>query len=95
MIRRLLVLTTLSVLLTGCFMAPLALIGPATSGFTTASIVQSSLTTTASFLVKKSTGKSISEHAYDMISADILVSTYLPNKKTIIILTAPNYTSIK
>ena len=95
MIRRLLVLTTLSVLLTGCFMAPLALIGPATSGFTTASIVQSSLTTTASFLVKKSTGKSISEHAYDMISDDILVSTYLPDKKTTIILTAPNYTSIK
>ena len=28
-------LTTLGLLLSGCFMAPMALIGPATSGFTT------------------------------------------------------------
>ena len=48
-------------------MVPMALIGPATSGFTTASIIQSGLTTTASYMVKKSTGKTIGEHAFDAI----------------------------
>ena len=79
MIKRLLVLTTLSVLLSGCFMAPMALIGPATSGFTTASIIQSGMTTTANYMVKKSTGKTIGQHAFDAISEDIFQQTYLPN----------------
>ena len=64
MIKRLLFLTTLSVLLSGCFMAPMALVGPAVSGFSPASIVQSSLTTGANYMVKKSTGKTITEHAF-------------------------------
>ena len=64
-------------MLTGCFIAPMALIGPATSGFTTASIVQSGLTSGAGYLVKKSTGKSLAEHAYEAISKDILQQTYL------------------
>ena len=81
MIKRLLVLTTLTLLLTGCFMAPLALIGPATSGFTTASIIQSGVTTTANYMVKKSTGKTITEHAFDAISNDVLKQTYLPDEK--------------
>ena len=33
MIRRLLEIATLGVLLSGCYMVPMALIGPATSGF--------------------------------------------------------------
>ena len=33
MIKRLLLIVTLGVCLSGCFMAPLALIGPATSGY--------------------------------------------------------------
>jgi len=74
-------LVTLGALLSGCFVAPLALIGPATSGFTTASIAQSALSSTASYMVKKSTGKSIGEHAYDAISKDILKQTYLPKTK--------------
>ena len=78
MIRRLLILTTLSVMLTGCFMAPMALIGPATSGFSTASIIQSGVTSTASYVVKKSTGKTISEHAFDALSSEVLKQTYLP-----------------
>ena len=41
MIRRLLALTALGMLLSGCYMLPMAFIGPATSGFTTASILQS------------------------------------------------------
>ena len=81
MIRRLLVLTTLSVMLSGCFIAPMALLGPATSGFSSASIIQSGVTTTASYLVKKSTGKTISEHAFDAISNEVLQQTYLPKNK--------------
>ena len=63
-------------------MAPMALIGPATSGFSTASIIQSSFTTTASYMVKKSTGKSIGEHALDALSKDILQQTYFPKNYT-------------
>tara|TARA_B100001123_G_C14515625_1_gene712161 strand:+ start:185 stop:454 length:270 start_codon:yes stop_codon:yes gene_type:complete len=80
MIKRLLFLTALGGLLSGCFMAPMALVGPAASGFTSASIIQSGVTTTANYMVKKSTGKSISEHALDAISKDILKQTYLPAK---------------
>ena len=60
-------------------MAPMALIGPAASGFSTASIVQSGLTTGAGYLVKKSTGKTITEHAFESINKDILQQTYLPS----------------
>ena len=79
MIKRLMLLTTLGLLLSGCFMAPMALIGPATSGFTTASLVQSGISTGASYLVKKSTGKSIGEHAYSALNQGILQQTYVPN----------------
>ena len=57
MFRRLLLIVAVGVTLSGCFMAPLALIGPAASGFTTASLVQSGVTTGAGYLVKKNTGK--------------------------------------
>ena len=43
MFRRLLILAVLGVTLSGCYMVPMALVGPAASGFTTASIVQSGL----------------------------------------------------
>ena len=78
MLKRLLFLTGLGLMLSGCYMLPMALIGPATSGFTTASLVQSGLSTTASYMVKKSTGKTISQHAFDAVSKDILLQTYLP-----------------
>ena len=68
-------------MLSGCFMAPMALIGPATSGFTTASIIQSGVTTGANYMVKRSTGKTIAEHAFDTVSKEILQQTYFPNKK--------------
>ena len=76
-------------MLSGCFMVPMALVGPAASGFTTASIVQSGLTSGAGYLVKKSTGKSITEHAFDAISKDILQQTYLPKKNPSEIVIAP------
>jgi len=78
MIKRLLVLTITGLMLSGCFMAPMALIGPATSGFTTASIIQSGATTGINFVIKKSTGKTITEHAFDAISSEVLAQTYLP-----------------
>ena len=82
MLKRLLLIATAGVFLSGCFMAPMALIGPATSGFTTASLVQSGITTSAGYMVKKSTGKSIGEHALDAINKDILQQTYFPKDKT-------------
>ena len=86
MIKRLFLIVTLGVIVSGCFMAPLALIGPATSGFTTASILQSGITTGAGYLVKQSTGKSIGEHALDAIYKDTLQQTYFPvNKRSLIV----------
>ena len=82
MLKRLLLIATVGILLSGCFMAPMALIGPATSGFTTASIIQSGVTTSASYLVKKSTGKSIGEHAFEAINKEVLQQTYFPKDKT-------------
>ena len=81
MIKRLLALTTLAVLLSGCFTVPMALIGPVTSGFSTASLVQSGISTGASFMVKKTTGKSISEHVFDSMNETTIKQTYLPQSK--------------
>ena len=78
MIRRLLLIATLGVMMSGCFMVPMALIGPVTSGFSTASLIQSGVTTGASYMVKKSTGKTIGEHAIDAINKDIMQQTFLP-----------------
>ena len=83
MIKRLLLLTTLGIMLSGCFMVPMAFVGPAVSGFSTASIAQSAITTGASFIVKKSTGKSITEHAFDAISPDIVKQSYFPKNDAI------------
>ena len=51
----------------GCYMVPLAFIGPATSGFTASSVMQAAISTTANHMVKKATGKSFSEHALDSL----------------------------
>ena len=95
MIKRLFLLTTLGVLLSGCFMVPMAFVGPAVSGFSTASIAQSAVTTGASYMVKKSTGKSIAEHALDTISGDIIEQqAYFP-KNTATTLIVPKLRPIK
>ena len=78
MIKRLLLIVAVGVTLSGCFVAPLALIGPAASGFTTASIIQSGVTTGANYLVKQSTGKTVTEHALDAVTKEIIQQTYLP-----------------
>ena len=79
MFKKLLVIVALGVVTSGCFMAPVAFIGPATSGFSTASIIQSGLSSGANYMVKKSTGKTITEHAISAMNSDVLVNTYLPN----------------
>ena len=80
MIKKVFALIALGVMLSGCFMAPLAFIGPASSGFTTSSIIQSGFTSSANYIVKKSTGKTIAEHAFESVSKDYLKQTYLPNR---------------
>ena len=80
MIKRLLLIVTLSVTLSGCFMGPLALVGPAISGFSTASLVQSGVTTVANNIVMQSTGKTIGQHIMDSIGEDILQQAYFPIK---------------
>ena len=78
MIKRLCALIVLGVMLSGCFVAPIALIGPAISGFSTASLIQSGFTSTANYMVKKSTGKTITEHAFASIQKEVLQQTYFP-----------------
>ena len=82
MIKRLLLIVVLGVSVSGCFMVPMAFIGPAASGFSTASLIQSGVTTGANYVVKKSTGKTITEHAIDVLNNDILQQTYLPTNET-------------
>ena len=81
MINRLFLIATLSVLVSGCYMAPLAFIGPATSGFSTASIIQAGVGSTANYMVKKSTGKTITQHAFDVVSKDVY--TWNDNKQVL------------
>ena len=69
-------------LTSGCYMAPLALIGPATSGFSTASLIQTTVTTSGNYLVKKSTGKSITEHALDALNETNMKHGYFPSEIT-------------
>ena len=85
MIKRLFLIVALGVTLSGCFMAPLALIGPAASGFSTASIIQSGVTTGANYMVKKSTGKTIAEHAIAALDRDAMQQTYFPKNHTSLI----------
>ena len=89
MIKRIIIIVTLGVTLSGCFVAPLALIGPATSGFSTASIIQAGVSSGANYMVKQSTGKTISEHAFDAISKEVLKQTYFPTNETYSLRVAP------
>ena len=86
MIKRLLLVCAMGVTLSGCFMAPLALIGPMSSGFTTASIIQSGVTSGAGNIIKQTSGKSVSEHVMEAINKDILQQPYVPKKKTTLLM---------
>ena len=90
MIKRLLLVAVLGVTVSGCFMVPIALIGPATSGFSTASIIQSGVTSGANYMVKKSTGKTITEHAFAAINKDVIYQqTYFPKNESHAIMIFP------
>ena len=78
MIKRLFVIAVLGVTVSGCFMAPLAFIGPFSSGFSTASLIQSGVTTGANYMVKKSTGKTIAEHVTQSLKAGVISQSYAP-----------------
>ena len=80
MIKRLLLIIALGVSLSGCFMAPLAFVGPATSGFSTASIIQSGVTTGVNYVVKKGTGKTVGEHAMESLKKDAFQQSYAPEE---------------
>ena len=77
-VKRIVTLLTMSIMLSGCFMAPMAFIGPVTSGFSTASLIQSTITTSAGYMVKKSTGKSLTEHVFDSIDIEDLQHGFAP-----------------
>ena len=90
MMKRILLISTMGLFVSGCYMVPLAFIGPATSGFTASSIMQAAISTTANHMVKKATGKSFSEHAFDVINMDDIALGYFPpNKSNNLILPLP------
>ena len=89
MIKKLLLIVVLGVSVSGCFMVPMAFIGQAASGFSTASIIQSGVTTGANYMVKKSTGKTIAEHAIGTLNKDIFQQTYFPENKTSVSIVLP------
>ena len=90
MIKRTLLISVMGLLVSGCYMLPLAFIGPATSGFTASSVMQAAISTTANHMVRKTTGKSFSEHAFDAINMDDVTLGYFPvNKSNNLILPLP------
>ena len=76
--RKILLISMTGLLMSGCYMVPLAFIGPASSGFTASSILQSAIATTANHMVKKTTGKTFSEHAADAINMSNISLGYFP-----------------
>ena len=76
MLKKLLLLTAVGILMSGCILVtPIALIGPATSGFTSASIAQSAITQYGNYLVKINTGKTVPQHAWGVIENKIVKNT--------------------
>ena len=80
--KRILLISVVGLLMSGCYMVPLAFIGPATSGFTTSSIMQAAISSTANHMVKKTTGKTFSEHAFDAIKMNDISLGYFPSNKS-------------
>jgi len=68
--------------MSGCYMVPLAFIGPATSGFTTSSVMQAAVTSSANHIVKKATGKTFTEHAFDALDENNISLGYFPLNKS-------------
>ena len=95
MLKKLLLVSAMGLFVSGCYMVPLAFIGPATSGFTASSMMQAAISTTANHMVKKATGKSFSEHAFEAIDIDNITLGYFPsNKSNNLILPLPKPSNI-
>ena len=86
MIKRLLALTILGVMLSGCYMVPMAFVGPAVSGFSTTSLISSGV----GIAIKHETGKTIYEHAFGTLGAGIEQSYFPRNNKTRFVKKYPN-----
>ncbi len=82
MIKKLLLVSAMGLFVSGCYMVPLAFIGPATSGFTASSMMQAAISTTANHMVKTATGKSFSEHAFDSLDMGDITLGYFPENKS-------------
>ena len=80
--KRILLISVVGLLMSGCYMVPLAFIGPASSGFTASSIMQAAVSSTANHMVKKTTGKTLSEHVADSIDMDKISLGYFPSNKS-------------
>ena len=80
--KRILLISVVGLLMSGCYMVPLAFIGPATSGFTTSSIMQAAATSTANHMVKKATDRTFSEHAMDTLDMNKISLGYFPSNKS-------------
>ena len=80
--KKILLISIMGLLMSGCYMVPLAFIGPATSGFSTTSIMQAAVSSSASHIIKKTTGKTFSEHAMDTIDMDKVSLGYFPSNKS-------------
>ena len=82
MIKKIIFISIVGLLVSGCYMVHLAFVGPITSGFTTTSLVQSAIATTTNHVVKKTTGKTFSEHAFDAIKMEDTSLGYFPSNKS-------------
>ena len=82
MIKKIVLISLMGLLVSGCYMVPLAFIGPATSGFTASSVMQAAVTSSANHIVKKATGKTFSEHVYDAIEENNISLGYFPLNKS-------------
>ena len=63
-------------MLSGCILiTPIALVGPASQGFSTGSLVQTGFIQTSNHIVKERTGKTINGHAWSVVEEKLLVPT--------------------
>ena len=80
--KKIILISIAGLLVSGCYMVPFAFIGPATSGFTASSVMQAAVTSSANHILQKTTGKTISEHAFDAIDMDNITLGYFPSNKS-------------
>ena len=80
--KKIILISIAGLLMSGCYMVPLAFIGPATSGFTVSSVMQAAVTSSANHIVKKATGKTFTEHAFDALDENNISLGYFPLNKS-------------